>query len=74
MMGHIWSMACSLQFPALSYDIYADVNKFYVQPWLVWLSELSTGLWTKRLPVEFPVKAHAWVVGQVPGWRHVKGN
>ena len=28
------------------------------QPWLVWLSGLSTGLWTKG--------AHAWVAGQAP--------
>ena len=36
-------------------------------PWLVWLSGLSAGLQTKGLPVRFPVRAHAWVVGQVPG-------
>ena len=23
---------------------------------------------SKRLPVQFPVRAHAWVVGSVPGW------
>ena len=34
--------------------------------WLVWLSGLSTGLGTKELPVSFPVRAHDWVVGQVP--------
>ena len=34
----------------------------------MWLSGLSTGLWTKRLLVWFLVRAHAWVVGQVPGW------
>ena len=33
--------------------------------WLVWLSGLSTGLWTKRSLVRFPVRAHAWVAGQV---------
>ena len=42
--------------------------------WLVWLSELSTGLRTKRLPVQFPVRAHAWVSGRVPGLGHVRGN
>ena len=34
-------------------------------PWLVWLSGLSTGLQTKGSQVGFPVRAHAWVVGQV---------
>ena len=36
-------------------------------PWLIWLSGLSTVLWTKGSLVRFPVRAHAWVVGQVPG-------
>ena len=36
-----------------------------VLPWLVWLSRLSAGLRTKRSPVLFPVRAHAWVAGQV---------
>ena len=35
-------------------------------PWLVWLSGLSAGLRTKGLLVQFPVRAHAWVAGQVP--------
>ena len=38
------------------------------EPWLVQLSGLSAGLRTKALLVRFPVRAHAWVVGQVPGW------
>ena len=36
-------------------------------PWLLWLSTLSASLWTKGFQVRFPVRAHAWVVGQVPG-------
>ena len=28
----------------------------------------------KGLPVRFPIKAHAWVVGQVPSRGHVRGN
>ena len=32
----------------------------------VWLSRLSAGLWNEGLPVWFPVRAHAWVVGQAP--------
>ena len=36
------------------------------QPWLVWLSGLITGLQTKGSLVRFPVRTHAWVVGQVP--------
>ena len=36
------------------------------EPWLVWLSGLSSGLQTKKLLVQFPVRAHSWVAGQVP--------
>ena len=39
-------------------------------PWLVWPSGLSTGLRTKASPVQFPVKAHDWVAGWVPGEGH----
>ena len=42
-------------------------------PWLVWLSGLSVGLRTEGLLVRFSVRAHAWVVGQVPSWGH-RGN
>ena len=37
-------------------------------PWLVWFRGLSAGLGTKRSLVHFPVRAHAWVAGQVPSW------
>ena len=39
-------------------------------PCLVWLSRVSTGLWTKGLLVRFPVRAHAWGAGQVPSRGH----
>ena len=45
-----------------------------IVPWLVWLSGLSTGLGTKRSLVRFPVRAHAWVVGQVLSWGCRRGN
>ena len=45
-----------------------------ILPWLVWLSGLSAGLRTKGLPVRFPVRAHAWVVGQLLSRRCVRGN
>ena len=38
------------------------------------LSGLSAGLQTKGLPVPFPVRAYAWVAGQVPSWGHIMGN
>ena len=34
------------------------------EPWLVWLSGLSTSLRIKGLPVPFPVRAHAWDAGE----------
>ena len=43
-------------------------------PWLVWLSGLSAGLRTKGLLVRFLVRAHAWVVGQVPSRGRTRGN
>ena len=42
--------------------------KRHFSPWLVRLSELSASLQTKGSPVQFPVRAHAWVAGQVPSW------
>ena len=43
-------------------------------PWVVWLSGLSAGLQTKGSLVQFLVRAHAWVAGQVPSEGHVRGN
>ena len=34
----------------------------------MWLIGLSAGLRTKGSLVQFPVRAHAWVAGQVPSW------
>ena len=44
------------------------------RPWLVWLSGLSAGLWTKGSQVRFPVRAYAWVAGLVPSSGHARGN
>ena len=41
-----------------------------LMPWLVWLGGLSAGLRTKGLPV----RAHAWVAGQVPSRGCATGN
>ena len=35
---------------------------------------IECGLGTKRSLVRFPVRAHAWVAGQVPSREHVRGN
>ena len=37
------------------------------KPWLAWLSWFSIMLETKRLRVWFPIRAHAQVVGSIPG-------
>ena len=42
--------------------------------WLGWLSGLSAVLQTNGSLVQFLVRAHAWVVGQVPSWGSVKCN
>ena len=44
------------------------------QPWKVWISGLSTNLRTKGSLVRFPVRARAWVMGQVPSRGYVRGN
>ena len=43
-------------------------------PWLVQLSGLSAGLQTKGSLVQFPVRAQAWVVGEVPSRGCMRGN
>ena len=45
-----------------------------VQPWLVCLSGLGVIPRTERSLVRLPVRARAWVVGQVPSWGRVRGN
>ena len=35
---------------------------------------IECGLQTKGSLVQFPVRAHAWVVGQVPSGGHVRGH
>ena len=50
------------------YFLTLSTEKAQKQPWLVWLSGLRPGMWTERLPVQFQVRAHAWVAGQVPSW------
>ena len=45
-----------------------------LKPWLVWLSGLSASLPTKGSLVGLQVRAHAWVVGQVPSQGHVRSN
>ena len=42
--------------------------KTYAQPWLLWLSGLSTSPRTEKSPVPFLVRAHAWVASQAPIW------
>ena len=44
------------------------------QPWLVWFRGLSAHLQTKGSQFRFPVRAHAWVTGQVPSRGRTRGN
>ena len=43
-------------------------------PWLVWLSGLRASMQTKGSLVRFPVRAHAWVAGQVPSRGRARVN
>ena len=56
------------------YWYYNWEQRWKYEPWLVWLSGLSTSLQTKGSLVRFPVRAHAWVVGQVPGKGCTRSN
>ena len=58
-----WSLKCDLGPGAASPG---NMLEMQILLWLVWLSGLSTDSWTKGSPVRFPVRAHAWVAGQVP--------
>ena len=44
------------------------------EPWQVWLNGLNVSLRTKGWLVQFPVRAQAWVAGQVPSRGCVRGN
>ena len=49
-------------------------DKDAVKPWLVWHSGLRAGLRTNGSLVQFPVRAHVWVVGQVSSMGRSRGN
>ena len=51
---------------ALSVNLNSLTSEQQAGPWLLWLSGLSASLRTKGSLVLFPVRAHAWVAGQVP--------
>ena len=48
--------------------------QYSVSPQLLWLGRLGCVPQTARLLVRFPVRAHAWVAGQAPGWGCARGN
>ena len=51
--------------------------QFKNKPWLMWLSGLNASLQRMRIkgsPVQFPVRAHAWVVGWATSRGHEGGN
>ena len=50
------------------------LSKINFLPWLVWLSGLCARLWTKGSLVRCPVRAHAWIAGQVPSKGRMRGN
>ena len=56
----LWSLTCETE------ENVTGELKGMNKPCLVWLSGLSAGLRTKGSLVQFPVRAHAWVAGQVP--------
>ena len=71
--GRVWSDASTSQGMWRIVDNHQKLRERH-EPWLVWLSELNTGLQTKGSLVWFPVRVQAWVVGQVPRRRSTRGN
>ena len=69
-------MGCKAFYPLIkaSWSITKTILEKASLPWLMRLSGLSAGLWTRGSLVQFPVRAHAWVVNQVPIWGHTGGN
>ena len=68
-----WSMQSHLRWPQFPHlqSVISDLKRNN-EPWLVWLSGLSTG---KPKGHSFnSVRAHAWVVGQVPSRGRRRGN
>ena len=53
---------------------YTFLKSLNILPWLVWLSGLRVSLWTKGSLVQIPVRAHSWVVAQVPSRGRTRGN
>ena len=58
----------------VGYYCHLLIRNICIVPWLVWLSGLSVSLQSKGSLVWFPVRAHAWVAGQVPSRGHTRGN
>ena len=75
----IWKSALDISFFFIHLFLpVAMSNKIYIRnpflPWLVWLSGLSSSLWTKGSPGQFPVRAYVLIAGQVPSREHTRGN
>ena len=64
--------------PSLSLSLKINLKKSFsktVQRALAGVAEwIECGLRTKGSPVQFPVRVHAWVAGQVPSRGRVRGN
>ena len=67
-----WEACCCIQ--VRNDEDLTIVSRMETDPWLVWLSGLSASLQTKGLLVQFPVRPHAWVAGQVPSRVCERGN
>ena len=66
--------SCLLTYHCIGEASFKVYIKFHFQPWLVCFNGLRAGLQTKRLLVQFPVRAHTWVAGKVPICRYARGN
>ena len=57
----------NLNFPLASTKVLVVTFKEFLKPALAGIAQwIEYELQTKGSPVQFPVRAHAWVVGQVP--------
>ena len=62
-----WGKLCSLTTLRTLYLLCLILKNVYMALAGV-VKWVECGPVNQGLPVQFPVRAHAWVVGQVPGW------
>ena len=76
--GHLYSLKNDSGNQRVFVYMLMTIDIFCIRKWnwaLAGVAQwIECGLQTKGSPVLLPVRAHAWVAGQVPSGGHVRGN